>query len=65
MKMYQKIIIVVFVFAGYILLTTVYANNEYVSAILDRTSEFSMTVEESGSQSGFCVFGEGILYMHQ
>lgn len=59
MKMYQKIIIVVFVFAGYILLTTVYANNEYVSAILDRTSEFSMTVEESGSQSGFLRIWRG------
>lgn len=59
LKLYQRIIIVLAGFLGFLFLTTVYANTEFVSDILDRTSEFSMEVNAHGKQSGFIRIWRG------
>lgn len=59
LKLYQRIIIVLAGFIGIFILTTIYANTEFVSNILDRTSEFSIEVDPYGKQSGFIRIWRG------
>ena len=44
---------------GFMLTTTVYADNELVAYFLNRLSEFSMEIEASGAQSGFIRIWRG------
>lgn len=61
LKMYQRVLILMSVFAAVVLITTVLADTKIVSSTIGRMSEFSMDFEASGAQSGFIRIWRGYI----
>ena len=59
LKLYQRIFIIFIGVLGFLGVTILFSNTEFISSILGRMGEFSIEVDPSGSQSGFIRIWRG------